>query len=267
MPAFAGDSSLSVGADNYSATTWTNLGTAATNSTYTQAGRNLVDLTGSPQKIYLRTPGGAAMGAVTFGGSDGIWATKGSFGIITNNRTVIAIARIRNAAPQGFLFDGTSTTPGYTRALVWSNNWQVSASSSAGSITAPVTTNVWQVHSFVVSTNAGNSTFSHFTNGVLAGSATVGLPGYLSGLMIGANVSQAQRHLGGRGGISRVQFRARRRHAHERGKLSFEQMDRRVADTNAPAAAHGVSSTPVFVSGTGYPEYRIPAWSRRRMAP
>ena len=256
---FAGDSSLSVGADNYSATIWTNLGTAATNSTYTQAGRNLVNLTGAPQKIYLRTPGGAAMGALTFGGGDGIWATKGSFGIITNNRTVIAIARIRNAASQGFLFDGTSSTPGYTRALVWSNNWQISASSGTGTVTVPATTNVWQVHTFVVSTNVSTSTFKHFTNGVLAGSASVGLPGYLSGLMIGANYAQSS-------GIQAdvAEFLVFNSALDDATRTNVEnylsaKWSGIVADPNPPAVPAPYVYTPIFVSGMGYPEYRIPA--------
>ncbi|HEY4416499.1 MAG TPA: sialidase family protein [Verrucomicrobiae bacterium] len=256
---FAGDSSLSVGADNYSATIWTNLGTAATNRTYLPAGRNLINLTGAPQKLYLRSPAGVAMGAVSFGGSDGIWAAKGSFGILTNNRTVIVYARIRNATPQGFLFDSTSTTPGYTRALVWSNNWQVSASSGAGTITASVTTNVWQVHSFVISTNAGNSTFNHFINGTLAGGATVGLPGYLSGLMIGANVSQAS---GIQADVAELLVFDSALDDATRANVENYLADKWsgvVADPNAPPAPTPYVATPLFVSGTGYPEYRIPA--------
>ncbi len=256
---FAGDSSLTLGADNYSVTSWNNLGTAATNSTSTQASRNLANLTGAPQKIYLGTPGGAALGAVAFSGSDGIWATKATFGIITNNRTVITYARIRNAVPQGFLFDGTSTTPGYTRALVWSNNWQISASSGAGSVTAPVLTNVWQVHSFVVTTNVSNSTYKHFTNGVLAGSSTVGLPSYLNGLMIGANVAQAS-------GIQAdiAEFLVFNSALDDATRTNVEnyltaKWSGVVADPNPPTPLGPYDYTPVFVSGTGYLEYRIPA--------
>jgi BNR repeat-like domain/Carbohydrate esterase, sialic acid-specific acetylesterase len=255
---FAGDSSLAVNLDNYSVTTWTNLGTATTNSSYTQAARNLVNLTGSPQKLYLRSPNGTAMSAVTFGGSDGIWAAKGSFGIITNNRTVIAFARVRNATPTGYLFDGTSSTPGFTRALVSGGNWQVSATSGTGTITTPATTNVWQVQTFLVSTNTSNSTFKHYTNGVLAGSATVGLPGYLSGLMIGANYGQAS-------GIQAdvAEFLVFNSALDDATRTNVEnylsaKWSGVVADTNAPAP-FVYNYTPVFVSGTGYPEYRIPA--------
>ena len=256
---YAGDTSLAVGPDYYSAVTWTNLGTAATNGTSAAPGRNLINLTGSPQKIYLRSPGGSALAAVAFGGSDGLWAAKGSFGIVTNNRTVIALARIRNAGPQGFLFDGTSSTPGFTRALTWSNNWQISATSGTGTITTPVATNVWQVHSFVISTNAGNATFKHFTNGVLVGSATVGLPGYLSGLMIGANYAQAA-------GIQAdvAEFLVFNTALDDATRTNVEnylsaKWSGVVADPNPPAPPAPYDYTPVFVSGTGYPEYRIPA--------
>ena len=257
---FAGDSGLALGADNYSVTAWTNLGAAAISLTYTQAGRNLVNLTGAPQKTYLRAPGGAAMGAAAFGGSDGIWAAKSSFGIITNSRTVIAFARIRNATPQGFLFDGTSATPGYTRALVWSNNWQVSASSGAGTVTAPAATNVWQVHSFVVSTNASTSTFKHFINGVLAGSIAVGLPGYLSGLMIGANVAQAS-------GIQAdvAEFLVYNSALDDAARTSVENYLSAkwagvAADPNAPSTPVYLPFIRVFTGGVdGYTCFRIPA--------
>ena len=257
---FAGDASLVVGADNYSVTSWSNLGTAATNGTSTSASRNLTSLTGAPQKTYLRTPGGAALGAVTFGGSDGIWTTKAAFGILTNNFTVIAFARISNAAPQGFLFDSTSFTPGLSRALVWSNNWQVSAANNAGTITVPAITNVWQIHSFVVGTNTGAPAMQHYLNSVLVGSVTVAAPDYLSGLMIGANVSQAngiQASVGEFLVFNRALDEATRTNVENYLAAKWAGV---VADPNPPVAPVPYTNyTPVFVSGTGYPEYRIPA--------
>jgi len=255
---FDGDTSLGLGFDNYSVTTWTNLGAAATNSTYPQSGRNLVNLTGIPQRIYLRTAAGNAAGAVAFGGSDGLWAGKSSFGILTNNYTIIACARISNAAPEGFLFDGTSTTPGYTRTLVWSNNWQVSVNSGAGTITAPAITNVWQVHSFVIGTNTGVPAFQHFINSAQVGNVPISSPDYLSGLMIGANVAQAN---GIKADVAEFlvfnwSLDAATRASVE-GYLSNKWAGV-VADTNAPPLVPYVY-TPVFVSGAGYPEYRIPA--------
>jgi sialidase-1 len=255
---YSGDAGLSIGLDNYSVTSWTNLGTAGTNGTSTQASRNLVNLTGTPQKLYLRSPGGAAMGAVTFGGADGIWAAKGNFGILTNNYTVIARVRINNGVPQGFLFDSTSFTPGLTRALVWSNNWQVSAANNAGNSTAPVITNAWQTHSFVIGTNTGAPAIQHFINGVQAGSVPITAPDYLSGLMIGANVSQGN-------GIqaSVAEFLVFNRALDDGTRTNVEnylstKWSGVVADSNAPAL-FVYTYTPLFVSGTGYPEYRIPA--------
>lgn len=186
---YAGDSLLNVSGDNYSVTSWSNLGTAATNATYTKTGRDLINLTSAPQKIYLRFADNSPAGAVRFDGNDGIWAAKGVWGILTNNRTITILARISNSVPQGFLFDSTSTAPGYTRALVQSNNWQVSTTSGTGTVTTNVTTGVWQVHSFVVSTNS--DAIQHFIDGAQAGSVAISSPSYLSGLMIGANVSQA----------------------------------------------------------------------------
>ena len=255
---YAGDSSLVVDSDNYSVTAWNNLGTANTNSTYTQTGRNLTSLTGSPQKLYLRTPGGTTVGAINFGGSDGIWTSKTSFGILTNNRTLIVYARISNSIPEGFLFDSTSTSPGYTRALVWSNYWRVSVDSSAGTQTAPAVTNVWQVHSFVLTTNSGTPLFQHFINGALVGSVTVASPSYLSGLMIGANVSQA---LGIQASVAEfLVFNSALDGATRTNVENYltTKWSGVVADTNAPALVPYVY-TPVFISGTGYPEYRIPA--------
>jgi len=259
---FAGDSSLVVGADNYSVTSWTNLGVAATNSTSTQAGRNLVNLTGSPQKRYLRFAGGGAAGAVVFGGSggtDGIWATKGNFGILTNNYTVVACILVSNAAPEGFLFDGTSTTPGYTRSLVWSNNWRISATSSTGTVTVPVTTNVWQIHSYVVGTNSGAPMFQQYINGAQVGNVSVSSPDYLSGLMIGANVSQAY---GIQGTVAEfLVFNSALDDAtrtNVEGYLSNKWAGV-VSDASAPPPPAPYVYVPLFVSGTGYPEYRIPA--------
>ncbi len=256
---FTGDASLGVGADFYSATVWTNLGSAETTSTSLQASRNLVNLTGSPQKIYLRSPSGVALGAVTFGGSDGIWAAKSAFGILTNNYSIIACVRISNAIPQGFLFDSTSYTPGLTRAFVWSNNWQVSVANNTGAITAPASTNVWQIHSFIIGTNNGGPAIQHFINGVPVSSIGISAPDYLSGLIIGANSSQA-------GGIQAavaefLVFNSTLSNAVRTNVENYltAKWSGVVADPNPPTPPAPYVYTPVFVSGTGYPEYRIPA--------
>lgn len=256
---FTGDTSLNVGADNYSVTSWSNLGTAATNGSSTQASRNLGSLTGAPQKVYLRSPGGAAMGAVRFGGSDGVWTSKASFGVLTNNYTLVAYVRISNAVPQGFLFDSTSFTPGFTRALVWSNNWQASLDGSPGTITAPAATGVWQVQSFVVGTNSGAQAIQHYINGTLVGTVPGSIPDYLSGLMIGANVSQAS---GIQADVAEFMvFNTALDDATRNADEAYlsNKWAGVVADTNAPPPPGPYIYYPLFVSGTGYPEYRIPA--------
>lgn len=256
---YAGDSNLVTGPDQYSVTRWVNLGTAATNATYTQAGRNLVNLTGAPQKLYLNAADGSALGAVTFGGSDGIWAAKSAWGMVTNNRTIIVCARIHNAVPEGFLFDSTSFSPGLTRALVWTNNWLVSVANNAGTVTAPVMTNAWQVDSFVITTNGGTPLIGQFINGAPAGSVSVAAPNYLSGLMIGANVSQA-------GGIQAdvaelLVFNSALDGATRTNVENYlaGKWFGAAAATNAPPPPTPYVATQLFVSGQGYPEYRIPA--------
>lgn len=255
---FAGDASLNVSGDNYSVASWSNLGAAATNAAYTQAGRDLINLTSQPQKAYLRFANGSPAGAVRFDGNDGIWAAKGSFGTLTNDRTIIALARISNAVPQGFLFDSTSTSPGYTRALVLSNNWQVSTTAGLGSVTTNATTGAWQVHSFVVSTNSG--LIRHFIDGNEVGSASVTAPGFLAGLMIGANVSQGS-------GIwaDVAEFMV---FNSALGAVARENVEAYlgakwagvVADTNAPPPPAYLPFVRVFSGGVdGYTCFRIPA--------
>lgn len=255
---FKGDVGLAVGADNYRVSAWTNFGTAGTTSAVVQAARNLVQTTGAPQKSYLVMTNGEPAGAVSFNGADGIWATKGNFGIITNNRSIIAVARIRNGWNEGFLFDSTSTAPGYTRAVVISNFWQISVTSALGTRSAPVVTNEWQVHSFIVTTNGASPTFEHYVGGVLATNISVAATTYLSGLMIGANVSQ---QFGIRADVAEFLVFSSALDAASRSNVE-EYLSAKwagvVADTNAPPLPY--VSRPLFVAGQeGYGCYRIPA--------
>jgi sialidase-1 len=257
---FAGDSGLKLAADNYAVTTWLNGGTQTTNSASTQASRNLVNLTGEPQKVYLRRKGGESAGAVRFGGSDGVWAAKTSFGILSGHRTILVCARLTDGDRQGFLFDSTSTTPGYTRALVVSNAWRVSTSSGIGVPTAAVVTNRWQVHSFLVVTNGPASSVRHYVDGVMVASNTVSQPGALSGLMIGANV--AQQH-GIRAEVAEVLVYNSALEDAARTSVEAYLTDKWfgvVADPDAPPAPLSAGFVPVFVGGDGgYGCYRIPA--------
>ena len=256
---YAGDAGMSLAADNYSVTTWTNLGVAGTNSTYTQAGRNLTQLTGAPQKSYLRLTNGTAAGAITFAGADGIWAAKSAFGILSNACTIVTYARLHDATAQGFLFDCTSFTPGLLRAMVLSNSWRISAANNNGTATAPAPTNLWQLHAFVLSTNGGTPTFQHFLNGSPVGTVAVGGNGYLSGLMIGANVSQAA---GVRADVAEFLVftnaldTAARTNAENYLATKWSGV---VADTNAPTPPVN-EFVRVFTGGVdGYTCFRIPA--------
>lgn len=186
---YSADSGLGVEADDYSIAAWTNRGTAHPGQS-APASRHLVNLTGGPQKVHLLDAGSRKTAAVRFGGQDGIWATKANFGILGGDRTVVACVRLIGAGGQGFLFDSTSTTPGYLRALVVSNRWHISTTSMVGTPTAAAVTNAWQVHSFVLKSNAPSSRVTHFVDGAVAGSVDTTTAGALSGLMIGANVAQ-----------------------------------------------------------------------------
>lgn len=257
---FAGDSGLQVAADAYSVSTWTNLGTLATNSGSSQASRNLTIPVGQPQKLYLSRPDGQAAGAVRFFGADGLWAAKSSFGILAGNRTIIACARVANGSSQGFLFDSTSTTPGYTRALVASGSWRVSTSSGTGEVTAPVLTNQWQVHAVVVLTNGSATRFQHYIDGSLAGDVNMSMPGALSGLMVGANVAQ---QFGIQANVAEFLVFNSALDSAARSEVEAYLTNKWFAvvpDPKAPAAPVPVQFVPVFVGGDGgYGCYRIPA--------
>lgn len=262
---YAGDTSLSVGADSYSVTTWRNMGTAGTNATYTQAKRNLSRIVGSPQKLWLRFPDGSPAAAVNFDGTDGAWAAQSDFGAITSDRSVVALVRVSNAAPQGFLFDSTSYTTGLTRAQVRDGNWQVSVygasanayASAAGTITAPATTNLWQVHSFIVTTNPASLTFRHYTNGTLAGLVTNSVPGALGGFMIGMNASAA---VGIRADVAEVLvFNSALDDATRGGVENYLAVKWAgvVPDPNPPTPPAN-DFVRVFAAGDAYTCYRIP---------
>ena len=136
--------------------------------------------------------------AISFNGADGIYAGKADFGILSSNRTLMACARVSDGVNQGFLFDAGSYTPGLMRAQVKTGYWHVGASGgtnasygpSLGTPTAPVATNVWQVHTFIVQTNGGVARFEHYLDGLQVGNVNLSANGALSGLIIGANVSQ-----------------------------------------------------------------------------
>lgn len=264
---FKGDQGLAVAADQYFITAWTNLGTAGTNATATQALRNLNRLTRSPQKLHLLTAAGSNTAAIRFSGTDGIWSAKADFGIIATNRTLVFCARILSAADLGFMFDATSFTPGLMRAQVKTGYWHVGASGGTSSSYGPtlgiptttVTTNEWQIHTFIAVTNGGVAKFQHFINGAQVGDVPVATNGSLSGLMIGANAAQ---QFGIQADVAEVLVFDRALDSAARTSVESYLSNKWagvVEDPDAPPPPLQ-DFVPVFVAGeSGYNCFRIPA--------
>lgn len=265
---FRGDSGLELAGDGYAVTHWTNFG-AQSISGVSQAARDLTQLTGAPRKLYLRRNDGSAAGAVTFDGNDGIWQTKSSFGIISGNRTIICRSRVQNSGPQGFLFDATSYSPGLTRAQVRTGYWHVGTSGATttgygpdgGTPTAPVMTNVWQTHTFIVSTNGVTAQFEHYIDGKLGGIVALATNGSLAGLMVGANASQLS---GIRADLAEVLVFNSALDSLSRSNVESYLANKWAGVTNDPAAPIPAAELPpfipVFQGGVdGYTCFRIPA--------
>lgn len=265
---YAADIALAVAADHYSVTAWPNLGRAATNTTYTQAKRDLTRLAGAPQKVWLRRINGAPAAAVRFAGTDGIWVAQSDFGALPGDRSVVACMRVANATPQGFLFDSSSFVTGLTRAQVNGGNWQVSVYGSAatayaaapGTVTAAAETNVWQVHTFVVTTNSEARRFRHYLNGTLVGTVTNSVAGALGGLILGMNVSAAY---GIRADIAELLvFNVALDEATRTNVENYlwAKWDGVTPDPEAPPPPVTPTFIPVFTAGVdGYTCFRIPA--------
>lgn len=257
---FAGDDGLQTGPDHYSIVLWANRGALATNAASTQAGRSLVNLTGDPQAIYLRGTNGSALKAVRFAGADGLWVAKSSFGIIAGNRSVLIRARVTSASAKGFLFDCSSMSPGYTRALAGAGTWRVSTSSGDGQATAPVLTNQWQTHAFIVATNSSGARVAHYVDGALAGEADQAAAGAISGFMAGANVAQ---QFGIRADVAEALVYNVALDASSRAEVEdylASKWTGALPDPDAPPKASTPEFTPVFTGGEGgYGCYRIPA--------
>jgi sialidase-1 len=263
---YRGDDGLATLTDQYTIVNWTNHGTAATNTTLTAAKRNLNRTTGAPQKVWLRLTNGVPAAAVAFDGNDAVWVASADFGTLSGNRTVMALVRVVNATPQGFLFDSSSYTVGLTRAQVNGGNWQVAvygagasgAASAPGTVTAAATTNTWQVHTFVVSTN--DLRFRHFINGIEGAPVTNAVAGALGGLILGANASAGA---GIRAEVAELLVFNEALPANTRTNLEAYLTTKWAGvapDPNAPAPPVLPNFVRVFEAGTdGYTCFRIPA--------
>lgn len=263
---YRGDDGLATLTDQYTVVNWTNHGTAATNTTLTAAKRNLNRTTGAPQKVWLQLSNGVPAAAVAFDGNNAVWAASADFGTLSGNRTVMALVRVVNATPQGFLFDSSSYTVGLTRAQVNGGNWQVAvygpgaggAATAPGTVTAAATTNAWQVHTFVVSTN--DLRFRHFINGVEGAAVTNAVGGALGGLILGANASAGA---GIRAEVAELLIFNEALAADTRTNLEAYLTAKWAGvapDPNAPAPPVLPNFIRVFEAGTdGYTCFRIPA--------
>ena len=265
---FKGDAGIEIGGDNYSVTRWTNFGTQVIGGISPEA-RDLTQLTSAPKKTYLLLGDNTPVGAVTFDGNDGIWQTKGSFGSITSNRTFVARARLHNETPQGFLFDATSYSPGLTRAQVKTGFWNVDTSDTtnnaygpvSGTTTGAAVTNVWQTHTFIVTTNGGTPKFEHYIDGAQVGDVSLATVGAQAGLMIGANASQ---QFGFRGDVAEFLMFNSALDSVSRSNVEAYLSAKWVGVTNDPAAPQPPVGLPpftmVFQAGVdGYTCFRIPA--------
>ncbi len=263
---YRGDAGLVTGSDNYGVTSWTNSGTALATNAAQQAMRDLNRLGVSPQKLYLIRKDGSAAAAATFTGTDCIYAGKTDFGILSSNRTLVVCARVADAINQGFLFDASSYTPGLMRVQVKTGYWHVGTSGgtntaygpSPGTPTAPVTTNVWQVHTFIVRTNGGAAQFEHYLDGAQVGNVNLKTNGALSGLILGANVSQ---QFGIKADVAELLVFNQALDAATRASVETYLSNKwtgAVLDPNAPVLPP--ERLPVFINGqNGYGCYRIPA--------
>lgn len=263
---FKGDEGLEVAADDYSIARWTNLGTQVI-SGVPQGARDLGRITGAPQKAWLKLTNGVPAGAAAFNGSDGLWSARTEFGVIFTNRTIIVCVRVLDSSSQGFLFDASSFVSGLTRAQVKSGFWHVGATGATnssygpilGTQTAPVVTNEWQVHTFVVVTNSTGPRFRHFVDGSLSSDVLLGTNGALGGLMMGANVAQ---QFGIRAQVAEFLVFNRALDSGERGGIEnylTQKWSGAAPDPDAPPPLL-LDKLPVFESGKdGYACYRIPA--------
>jgi sialidase-1 len=263
---YRADDGLELHADNFSICRWVNHGSQVVPG-ITQAARDLSRVTGAPQKTWLITPERVQVGAVLFGGNDGLWSARQDFGSISTERTILICARLHDNINQGFLFDATSFIPGLTRAQVRAAFWHVDTAGATnaayadafGKPTTAAVTNVWQVHAFIVVTNSTGSRFRHFINGNLAADVQITTNGSLGGLMIGANVAQK---LGIAALVSEVLVFNQALPSTERNAIESYLANRWFGVTPDPDAppVPEVDRVTVFEGGRdGYACYRIPA--------
>jgi len=102
--------------------------------------RTLDRVVGMPQAFRVQTPKGPKT-VVRFNGSSALWQAAGSWGTLTQERTIVVYARVQSSK-SGTLFDG-STRVGSTPVLWENGKWK----SAAKNTSTPNGTS-WQMHTF-----------------------------------------------------------------------------------------------------------------------
>lgn len=189
--------------------------------------------------------------AVAFDGDDYLWANDSSeFGTLAGAKTVFFVARVRSA-DGGYVFDGTAASNRnavFTGQTSGPNRWHsYAATAAAGPI---VDHDVFQVHS--VTFAAGQ--LEHFVNGasIYAGPSAISP---WAGLTLGARYTLGNALIGD---IAEMIVYSRALTPNERQDIEG-YLFVRYPETTPPTEPTAVD---VFVGGSGYPAFRIPALLR-----
>ena len=157
-------------------------------------GRALDRRGGSPRPIGV-VARGTNRQVVRLDGSAWLWKASGTFGALTNDRTLVMCGRLASTNA-GFLFDGSSNS-GMTRGRVRDGSWQIGVqpapignATNADLPTVAAASNAWQVHAFRYDHTGGVLVMDHFVDGAPGASVTQSAVSGLSGLILGANVQQ-----------------------------------------------------------------------------
>ena len=206
--------------------------------------------------LRLRSSGcGDPTPAVAFDGNDYVWGSAGDIGRVTGPRSVFVVVAV-DAAGGGYVFDG-STFSGRTTLHAgesaapgrWHVFWGDSRQSKGHKLVGPsVVLGSLQTHSIVL--NAGAQ--AHRIAGQSVSSAAQAATFNLGGLVLGSRVNLS---LGLTGQIAELLFYAEALSPADRAAVESYLLARHGHHTAVPPP----KPVDVFVSGNGYPRYRIPA--------
>ncbi len=158
----------------------------------TPAARNLDRISGTPLAVVCQTTGGPHS-VLRCDGASGVWGSSAKFGMLTSDRTLVAYCRL-SSTNNGFLFDGSTTSPGLTRAQVRDGWWQVGLQPGSGGNNADTNTfatapGVWSAHVFLFKRLIGGTLVAHISSAGDDFAYTNALTSGLGGLILGKNVA------------------------------------------------------------------------------